>query len=681
MPDISRIGSPAAKALAEYIGRQYGNGNSVLSQAEVQRALKNGAADATLAARMQDAFGANAPKSAAGLLRALFGTAPPPPGAGEVVGQRPGGPGAVSLNANGAFSLAGGAASTEPAASARALYEGVLLLNEGINPYASASPATRGRAAGYLLDCARVGQERGLSEMTPSETTMALKSGSASALLALARAASTPGEAQVRATAVESYLATAEKEIHRGLRTSMALNLQAAKDELGLSAPQAARLDELVAKLLPARPPYEKWLAGGNDTIRTRQYVHSDYWDLAQSAYTQKGFARSTLPNGNLLFEKTLEDPTRANPPVKMRVEMSKVEDYTTDRQMLREMSDPDVHVQIYSGHSNLGGNIAQALKMAPSTEVGEKMTFLWMCRGKQNVADYTNRFPNSHLITTHVPPDGFSVVPMTMAMVDMIAKRADYGAMKRQGDPNDYLMMPNDRRLYDHRDLDADGRLDGVAKAVDQVFDIYPRLARGTATVFSPQAAQDAAKLDGAPVVNALGFANTLLNYHVEKGDGTSPITMAFPDHFRPEGYFNGPGDELLKVTRYQVDGETHFGVAVNSKFAHLSEEGLGMAMLYELNAFITKEVRAGAPMTLDDKARGLLLAGEYLSYMVGGGRYSDELVRNLGQAHGWPHDLDYSVISRATEGDHHGYVSKGAIDGLKRILGPALGDGAQIH
>jgi hypothetical protein len=31
--------------------------------------------------------------------------------------------------------------------------------------------------------------------------------------------------------------------------------------------------------------------------------------------------------------------------------------------------------------------------------------------------------------------------------------------------------------------------------------------------------------------------------------------------------------------------------------------------------------------------------------------------------------------------EADHHGYVSKGAIDGLKRIVGPRLGDGSQIN
>lgn len=679
MPNIGNIQSPAAKALAQYIGTKYGNGNEVLSKAEVSRALKAAATDPTLAARLQDAFGAAAPRSAAALMRALFEATPPPPSGGAGVGQRPGGPGPIQLNANGAFSIAAGAVTTDPVASSRALYEGVLLLNEGINPYASASAATRSRALPYLADCARTGAERGLNEMTPSETTMALKSGSASALLALAKAAKDPAEAQVRKQAVETFLATAEKEIHRGLRTSMVLNLEAAKAEVGLTPAQETRLEALRAKLLPARPPYEKWLSGGNDTVRARQYVHSDYWDLAQAAYTNKGFTKSTLPNGNFLFEKTLEDPTRANPPVKMRIEMSKVEDYTTDRQMLREMNDPNIHVQIYSGHSNLGGNITQALKMAPSTEVGEKLTFLWMCRGHQNVADYTNRFPNSHLITTHVPPDGYSIVPMAGALVDMIARRGDYDSMKRRGDPSEYLMMPNDRRLYDHRDLDKDGRLDGVSRAVDQVFDIYPRQAKGAATTFGPQAAQDPAKLDGGSVVNALGFANTLLNYHLEKGDGSSPLAAKFPDHFRPEGYYQGSGNEMLKLTKHQVGNETFYGVAVNSKYAHLSEEALGMAMLYELNKSMHAEM--GRPMTVDDKARGLLFAAEYLSYMVGGGRYSDELVRNLAQHNGWPHDVDFGMLSRALEGDHHGYVSQGGIDGLKRLLGPRLGDGSQIR
>lgn len=679
MPNIGNIQSPAAKALAQYIGTKYGNGNEVLSKAEVSKALKSAASDPTLAARMKDAFGTSAPKSASALMKALFEAAPPPPSGGTSVGARPGGPGPITLNANGAFSIGTGAVSTDPVASARALYEGALLLSEGINPYAGATAATRARALPYLADCSKTGTERGLNEMQPSETTMALKSGSASALLALAKAAKAPAEASVRQQALETFMATAEKEIHRGLQTSMVLNLDAARSELGLTPAQETRLGKLKATLLPEKPPYDKWFAGGNDTARIRQYVHSDYWDLAQQAYTQKGFSQSTLPNGNLLFEKKMTDPTGANPPTRVRIEMSKVEDYTTDRQMLKEMSDPNYHVQIYSGHSNLGGNIAQALKMAPSTEVDGKLTFLWMCRGKQNVADVTNRFPKSHLITTHVPPDGYSVVPMTGALVDMIARRGDYNSMKKQGDPSDYLMMPNDRRLYDHRDLDRDGRLDGSSKNVDAVFDIYPRGAKGTSTDFKAGPAQDPAKLDGGAVVNALGFANTLFTYHLEHGDGTSPFPAKLPDHFRPSGFYKGDGNEMLKVTRNQVGSETFYDVAVNSKYAHLSEEALGMAMLYELNNFAMKD--SGRTMTLDDKARSLLFAGEYLSYMVGGGRYSDELVSNLAQAHGWPHDVDFSMLSKAMEGDHHGYVSKGAIDGLKRILGPRVGDGAQIN
>jgi hypothetical protein len=682
MPRISDITSANAKQLAQYIGTKYGNGNGVLSRAEVTRALKDGRTDAQLITQLKDVFGASAPTSAAGLLKAIFEDAAPPPApapTGGAIGQRPGGPGPIFLRTDGAFSLSPTGGTTEPVQSAKTLYEGVLLLNEGINPYAAATPATRSRSLTYLADCANKGVERNLTERTPSETTMALMSGSASALLALAQAAKTPAEANTRQKAISTYLNTLEKELPRGLRTSMVFNLDGLRTELKLSPADGARLDKLKATLLPTRPPYEKWLSSTDDTIKIRQYAHVEFYDLAVTPYRQRGFKETTLPNGHVLFEKKMEDPTRQNPPVNIRIEMSKVEDYSTDRHMLAEMNDPSVDVQIYSGHSNLGGNIAQALKLAPTTELGEKLTFLWMCRGKQNVADFSNRFPKSHLITTHQPPDGYSIVPMAGAMVDMFARRADYDFMKEEGDPKKFLLMPNDRRLYDHRDFDSDGRLDTVTSAADRVFDIYPRAPKGKSTTFKPGPAQDPARLDGGAVVNALGFANTLLTYHLEHGDGTSPIGHQFPDHFRPEGFYSSTGDEVLKITKHQENGKTEYGVAVNSKFGNMSEEAMGMAMLYELNRFTMAE--SGKPMTLDDKARGLMFAAEYLSYMVGDGAYSDELVRNLAKANGWPSTIDFSVLKRAMENDQLGYVSKYSVDEFKRLLGSQLGDGHQIR
>ncbi|MBI3184554.1 MAG: hypothetical protein HYZ28_20660 [Myxococcales bacterium] len=677
MPRITEATSVKARELAEYIDTKYGNRSGVLSRPEANRALAAVVNDPVLKAKMQDLF-ATTPQKASELIRALFTPAPPAlTGEGISVGNRAGGPGAIFLQPDGSFSIGPRPQGQGPIASAPALYEGALLVAEGKNPFASASAAVRARSAVSLEASAKLGAERAAGEPTASETTMQLKSGSATALLALAEAASAPEEAAVRQKAMGLYLDIAEKEIHRGLRTSMALNLDAVKANLGLTTEQVGRLDALVKKALPDQPPYEEWFKNGNDTIKVKHYVHEEFYDQLIQPYIQRGFTRTTLAPGRELFEGTLKDPAGRAPDTKFRVEIFKVEDYSTDRQMLRDMNDPEVQVEMYTGHSNLGGNISMALRAAPKTELGTKLVQLGMCRGKQNVAEFTNRFPNAHLVTTSAPEYGYGINMMTSALLEMIAARKGYDSIKdRTRSPGDYL-VPNDRRLYDHRDLDVDGRIDGGGR-MDKVFDIYPRAARGSKVDFRPGESVDPAKLDGTSVVNALAFSNTLLTYHVEHGDGRSPITGAFTDKMIADGYYKSEGDEFMRVTPETVNGATQYRVAINSKHAGQSEDVLGMRALYELNRYITQQ--RGAP-SLDDKLRGMLLASEWIAYMVGPGRQADELVRNMGRTYGWPPSVTHSQLASALERDRHGYVSMDSVTALKQALGPELGDGSNIQ
>lgn len=675
MPRISSISAEKARALAEYIGKRYGNGNDVLTRAEVQRALASGASDAELTSRLCDAFGGVPPEGSQAVWEALFGR-------GAVrVGSRPGGPGEIWLKEDGSFRIGEGRGTTDPVRGAMVLYEAALLVNEGVNPYAGASPAQRQRALAYLEQVAAIAADRSIHEMTPSARTMAMKSGSATALLALAEAANGADDAAIRSKAIDTYLSIAEKEIHRGLRVSMTLNLDSLKGGLGLSEAQRTRLSALLGAALPSRPPYEEWFKEGNQTIQIKQYVHSDYWDVYSTPYTERGFTKTELPNGKILWEKTMRDPAGQHPDTRFRIEVSKVADYSTDRKMLQDMNDPDTQIEIYTGHSNLGGNVAAALKTAPRTEVGTKLTYLWVCRGKQNVADFTNRFPKSHLITTHVAPDGLSLVPMLGALVDTVASRGDYASMAQRGDPKRYHLFPFDRGLYDHRDLDSDGKPDGDgAGRPDRVFDIYPRAARGKRVDYVPGPSVDPARLDGTPAANALGFANTLFTYHVQYGDRRSPITAQIGDHLVSEGFFQSGTDEFLRITPREVDGKMLYGVAINSRYANQSEEALGVRALYELNRWATSQARGGAPLTLDDKVRGMLLAAEYIAYMTGPGEYADELISNLARVYRWPSSFGYDTLAAAIDEDVHGYVSSGAVASLRRRIGPQLGDGSAI-
>lgn len=678
MPRIADAASPQARELADYIDTHYGNRSGILSAKEANRAIRSLASDPTLKAKFEELFSSAPPARAAELIRALFTqTSPPPPADPTSVGARGGGPGAIFLQQDGTFSIGPTPAGSGPLASAPALYEAALLAREGINPFAAASIGTKARAVQALEASGRLGAERAEREVTASEATMQLKSGSATLLLELAAAASSPEEKQIREKAVALHLELAEREIHRGLSVSRALNLDAVKGELGLTAAQLSRLDGLMKKALPDRPPYEEWFKNGNTTLNEKHYIHEEFYEELVSPYLRPGFTRTTLAPGHEVFEGTVKDPTGQHPDTHFRVEVFKVEDYGTDRQMLRHMNDPNVQADDYTGHSNLGGNIAMALRAAPSVELGTKLVHMGMCRGQQNVPEFTNSFPRAHLITTLEPAYGYEINAATDAKMEMIAQRQGYAFFKQRPGVPDHYLTPNDPRLYGLYDLDKDGQTDGGFR-VDKLFDIYPRAPRGREIDFRPGPSADPARIDGTSAVNALGFANTLLTYHVEHGDGHSPITAQYTDRLVADGFYHSEAEELLRITPEQVNGVARYRVAINSRYANQSEDALGMMVLYELNRYITGKAR---PLSLDDKLRGMLFAAEWIGYMVGAGDEADQLVQNLGRVYGWPASVTHSRLADALEVDSHGYVSTASVNALKQSLGGELGDGSNIR
>lgn len=597
------------------------------------------------------------------------------------VGKRNGGPAEVFLHPDGTFSLGQGAAGAGAAAMAPALYEAALA-SDAKNPYERLPTPAKVKAFTVLESCAKEGADRAVREMTPGETTMQLKSGTATLFLDLARAAAKPEDKKLREQVINRYLTIAEKEIHRSLRLSMTLNLDALRSELALSPEQTSRLDKLLALALPSKPPYEEWFKNGNTHLKIRHYMHEDFYEEDLRIYTGRNYRRTDLPDGRVVFEKTVKDPTGRYPDTTFTVETTKVA-WGTDRAMLKEMNDPDVNIQVYTGHSELGGNIAQSLKAAPQTEVGSKLVYLGMCRGKQNVADFTNRFPRAHLITTAKPATAYGTDGMVEAILDTVVERGDYSVLAKKAPNRAYSgegdhMLPNDPRMYSYRDLDADGKLDAGYR-MDRVYDIYPRAPGQAAIDFLPGPPVDPAKVDGTNVLNAIGFANTLLTYHVEHGDRTSPITAKYTDNLIADGFYRSDSDEFLKVTPETKNGRTFLRVGVNSRYANQSEHALGMRVLYELNRYIT--VQEKGSLDADDKMRGLLLACEWLEYMEGPTSLADKLTLNIAKLYGWPEGISYfGVIRPAFLKDDHAYVSKEILTALKAEIGAKVGDGRAI-
>ena len=70
---------------------------------------------------------------------------------------------------------------------------------------------------------------------------------------------------------------------------------------------------------------------------------------------------------------------------------------------MFDRMGDAKTNVILYTGHSNLGGNISEELRKG-NDEKGSKLVLMAMCRGKQNMFEVANKYPNAQFITTNSP-------------------------------------------------------------------------------------------------------------------------------------------------------------------------------------------------------------------------------------------------------------------------------------
>lgn len=547
---------------------------------------------------------------------------------------------------NGVLSLAPTRASNAP--DHLAVYSAARLVADDRSLLSELASPTRKKLAEHVI----AAHDAGVGDSAPS---LELRSGSATLLLALAETAAASGDTAQAKALLSRYLQWCEAEPHKGLRTSMILNLDRRASALGLSAAQKAALERLKTEALPTKPPYDEWFKDGKKELHIRHYMHEEFFDL--EPYTRRGFKVTDKGNGFYDLEGKIGDVT-------VKVYLQKVQGYSSDSQMLSQLDNPDYQVIIYSGHSNLGGNIAMAMAAAPKEQAGTKLVALEMCRGQQNTAEFVNRYPNTHFITTAEPMHQWGMNDVTSAILETVEKRAGYDFMGVKAGNDGSPYMPNDPHAYAYKDEDRDGRPDGD---VDSLYDVRARTLLSTDDGFSPAAtAPDVSTIDASAMTNAVAFARTMLTYHGEH-DYESPMPESTGEALVANGFYTpAPGDEtFVRITPEIVDGKKRYKLQINARYAHMSEGALAMRLLYELNHYFSEQA---GHYDLQDKTRGLMLAAEWMAYMTFPGERRRELIEGLARAYGWPVGADgmsYELIS-SIENDY------GNTSGAKKLLTP---------
>jgi hypothetical protein len=364
------------------LARQFAADN-LITRAEAQqlvdKATKNGIVSAYEKKQLKEVLTAHADKFEAGaadLLKALLTTTPtpkPPPSdltrplaLSEGGASRP-----VFLSSSGTFVTSDTA--SEPKTSVElgdALYRAAALVDDSkVNPFATLDAGLQARTVDQTI--AALGKASGLDPVQANQ----LRSSAATTLLALAEAATDPA---TQKKAVDAYADLARSEQHKPLRDSMIFNLH--NSDLARTGDAKKISDELMNKLAPLYPPYDKWFADGNKTVNLEWTVgEGEFWKGFVNNLKQNGFKAVGAESeyGVSYYEKTVNKPGVGETTFRIGVRQG-------GTNMMAPAGDPKVQVFGYDGHSNWGNTISSAVKNArPLGHGGDAADLLQHVRGK----------------------------------------------------------------------------------------------------------------------------------------------------------------------------------------------------------------------------------------------------------------------------------------------------------
>lgn len=401
--------------------------------------------------------------------------------------------------------------------------------------------ATQRRLFGTLSDALDVSQT---GRRTISRER--LFAGSMTLLLHLAKTLDPAEQGDLREAVIDRALQALHEEDDPKLQSFYFQAFSTLKSKMDPA--QKVALKEIKDLVLPKAPPVEEYTAGRTKPLVVEHTIHEEFWEEEISLYKDLGWklVKQNSKDTHRVYEGELPDPNGEKAPLKVRVTVNKGE-----LDFLSGMSDPDNHVVIYSGHSALGGNGSQAINDAGHASGLPKTVLISNCRGKDNYAEFANKFPRAMLIATEDPTYSDSGQLRVRAMYDMLAGGDTFASMRNKTrvrfwdeKANNYI-YPDERRRFRYTDFDADGRTERTVLGSDPLFNIEKRR-------------------NLSDFNRAIAFVNTELYYHWElehEMGRSSTYGKKYFDHVIPDGSIDDPEPgELVRVEAVErkVGGRT---------------------------------------------------------------------------------------------------------------------------
>jgi len=374
---------------------------------------------------------------------------------------------------------------------------------------------------------------------------------------------------------------------------------------------QRAALKAVLTRIMPKRPLVEAYTEGRTKPLEIRHMIHPEFWKEELGYFSKKnGFKllKKNAKDTRREYQGLIKDPRGMKKPLKVHMVIEKGE-----LDFLEGMSDPKAHVIMYSGHSALGGNGSQAVADAGAMK-GEhpKLVFIANCRGKDNYAAFTNKYPTAHCIMTEHPTYGHSGQDRIEGLFDTLVRGNTYRYMRSiteyewWDEPADNYFYPDEWRKFGFMDADNDGKIDSSKLGGDILFDV------------------DLRDEDGK-FVRAVNFANSELFYHweVEHENGKKSFYgREYGDSLVPDGLLRDakPG-ELVRVTpasRKLKNGKT--GTRYRVRFAPKQLEGTDenqYAALVTMHTVMALAKEKTGKLDKREVLRAMLMGAQAIHYL----------------------------------------------------------------
>jgi hypothetical protein len=579
---------------------------------------------------------------------------PAPPSPGQVTNldpttsQRP-----VYLSADGNFTLnANGTPSRTAGEKGEALFRaGELVDNAKDNLFAGLPKETRAKIFEQLSTV-----PAGLD----ARQTLQFRASAATVHLALLEATKEP---ELQATFLKAYENAVRNEPDQRLKENMIFHLSNSGATRETAAVRQVS-DQLLGQLAPTKPPYEKWFANGNNTVKLDWQVGDEFiggfqWKLKAAGWTE------TTP-GSGTYTKTFNEPGVGETKFEIRTRLG------GGSRLLEKLNDPAVHIVGYDGHSSWGKNQVSSIKnTAALPDGGESKLFLSnLCVGKSQIDAFKEKFPKLQVATTY----GSSSVDTDVdGLAKLMSKRAGWDQItpfldRTDGhyDRNNFLTPTTTVTREKVLDRDNDGQADYLDKHFN--FSTF-NVPEDTRREFRPvKQDRDVTTLDGTKVNIAAQVLNTVSEF--------SGILKEVNEHSRviAGGWFEPKAGEadVVKFERVTVPGrDVEYRMTVNARYSHMSEEAMRATCAYELNRWL----QSSGEQKLDPVDRKVAAVISFAQSLdIDDGWRDDEVFTNFLSRYNLP-AISRADIQPLLDAEHHDYAgNKEMVAALKAKLSPQV-------